>query len=152
VVRKHRVGSSPTSGTQETPATKIAKGRLQRKCPGVRAGALYCNASVEGFIESTGRADLHVGEHMRVGMERDSDVGVTQHLRDDLGVDVLREQQCRARVRRRSWKRVVSGSFVLEKRLELARGDIAAVEGRAELTRGVARAPLPLGTNVAEPT
>ena len=97
MVRKHRVGSSPTSGTQETPA-KIAKGRSQRKCPGVRAGALNCNASVEGFIESTGRADLHVGEHMRVGMERDSDVGVTQHLRDDLEVDVLREQQCRARV------------------------------------------------------
>jgi hypothetical protein len=52
----------------------------------------------------------------------------------------------------RSWKRVVSGSFALEKRLELARGDIAAVEGRAELTRGVDRAPLPLGTTVAEPT
>jgi hypothetical protein len=58
----------------------------------------YCNASAEGLFESTGRADLHVGEHMRVGIERDSDVGVTQHLRDDLGVDVLREQQCRARV------------------------------------------------------
>jgi hypothetical protein len=86
---------------------------------------------VEGFFESTGGADLHVGEHMRVGIERDSDVGVTQHLRDDLGVDVLREQQCRARVCRRSWKRVVSGSFALEKRLELARGDIAAVEERA---------------------
>jgi hypothetical protein len=57
-----------------------------------------------------------------------------------------------AHVCRRSWKRVVSGSFALEKRLELARGDIAAaVEGRAELTRGVARAPLPLGTTVAEP-
>jgi len=57
-----------------------------------------------------------------------------------------------AHVCRRSWKGVVSGSFALEKRLELARGDIAAVEGRAELTRGVARAPLPLGTTVAEPT
>ena len=87
-----------------------------------------------------------------MGIERDSDVGVTQHLRDDLGVDVLREQQCRARVCRRSWKRVVSGSLALEKRLELARGDVAAVEGRAELTRGAACAPLPLGTTVAEPT
>ncbi len=30
---------------------------------------------------------------MRVGIEGDSDVGVTQRLRDDLGVDVSREQQ-----------------------------------------------------------
>ena len=95
---------------------------------------------------------MHVGQDMRVGVERDGYGCMPQHFRDDLGVDVLREQQCRARVCRRSWKRVVSGSFALEKRLELARGDIAAVEERAELTRGVARAPLPLGTTVAEPT
>jgi hypothetical protein len=80
VAREGRVGSSPTSGTRKVPA-KAAKIQLAKEVPRCsRRGYLlqpYCNASAEGFFEGAGGAVLHVGEHMRVGIEGDSDVGVT---------------------------------------------------------------------------
>ncbi len=80
VPRKGSVGSSPTSGTEELPAN-IAKTQLAKEKPRCsRRGRLlqpYCNASAEGFFEGAGGAVLQVGEYVRVGVEGDSDVGVT---------------------------------------------------------------------------
>jgi hypothetical protein len=37
----------------------------------------YCNASAESLFEGAGGTVLHIGKHMRVGVEGDSDVGMT---------------------------------------------------------------------------
>src|SRR5215210_8697452 len=83
----------PPPAQHKFPA-KAAKTQLAKEVPRCsRRGCLlqpYCNASAEGFFEGAGGAVLHVGEHVRVGVEGDSNVGVTQHLRDDLEVDILR--------------------------------------------------------------
>jgi hypothetical protein len=100
-VRKHRVGSSPTSGTSKFPA-KVAKIRLAKEKPRCsRRGCLlqpYCNASAEGFFKGAGGAVLHVGEHVRVGVERNGYRSVTEKFLDELGVSPLSQQQCRAGV------------------------------------------------------
>ncbi len=86
-MRKHRVGSSPTSGTQEVPA-KPTKNQNRVKKPGENVGPLYTNyytnALKKRLFHRFGGAFLHVREHLRVGVERDGDAVVTQHLRDDL--------------------------------------------------------------------
>src|SRR5918998_3666396 len=76
VVREHRVGSSPTSGTGKIPANtakiSVREGKPRRS----RRGRLlqpYCNPSTEGFLEGAGRAVLHVGEHVGVGIQGDGD-------------------------------------------------------------------------------
>jgi hypothetical protein len=46
----------------------------KRRSPGVHAGAFSCNASADGFFESADHAVLHVGKHMRVGIEGDSEL------------------------------------------------------------------------------
>ena len=59
---------------------KVTKIRFRKEKPRrSRRGFLlqpYCNASAEGFFEGAGGAVLHVGEHVRVGVEGDSDIGV----------------------------------------------------------------------------
>lgn len=39
---------------------------------------------------------LHVREHVAVGVQRDNDIGVAQHLGDYLGVDVPAEKESSA--------------------------------------------------------
>jgi hypothetical protein len=94
VVPKHRVGSSPTSGTSESPA-KPTKGQNRGKRLGVVAEPLstnyYTNALGKRVFHSFGSALLHVGKHVRVSVERDGYGCVPQHLRDDLRVHVLGE-------------------------------------------------------------
>ena len=58
----------------------------------------YCNPLPQHIFEGTGRAVLHGGEDVGVGVKGDGYRGVSQHLRDDLGIDVSRQEQRRARV------------------------------------------------------
>jgi hypothetical protein len=130
VVRKHRVGSSPTSGTQEVPA-KLTKNQIRVKRPGENVGPLYTNyytnALRKRLFHRFSSARLHVREHVRVSVERDGYGGVTQHLRDDLRVDILGEQQRRARV-----SKIVEADLwhlrLLQQRLKAVRSDVAAVQ------------------------
>src|SRR5262249_11098648 len=41
---------------------------------------------------------LQIGEHMAVDVQRDGDLGVTQELRNDLGIDPSAEEQRRSRM------------------------------------------------------
>ena len=79
-VRKHRVGSSPTSGTQEIPA-KSPENQNRVKRLGVLAEPLYTNyytnALRKRVFHRFGGAILHVWEHMRIGVQSDGDAGVT---------------------------------------------------------------------------
>ncbi len=64
------------------------------------AGDAHARKSValrKGVLDRGG-ALLHRREHMRVGVERDGYGGVPQHLREDLGVHVLGQEQGSARV------------------------------------------------------
>jgi hypothetical protein len=74
VVREHRVGSSPTSGTRKIPANVAKNAARKGKPRRERRGRLlqpYCNPSTEGFFEGACRAVLHVGEHVGVGVQGD---------------------------------------------------------------------------------
>jgi hypothetical protein len=94
VVRKHRVGSSPTSGTRKIPA-KPTKGQNRGKRLGDNTEPLYTNyytnALGKRVFHRLGGALLHVGEHVGVSVERDGYGCVPQHLRDDLRVHILGE-------------------------------------------------------------
>jgi hypothetical protein len=52
----------------------------------------YTNALRKRLFHSRNRAALHVRKHVGVGVERDGDGPVPQHLGDDLGVDVFEQQ------------------------------------------------------------
>jgi hypothetical protein len=55
VVRKHRVGSSPTSGTAKLPANRHFSLR-QRKAPGIHAGGFGSNAAAIGYERASSTA------------------------------------------------------------------------------------------------
>jgi hypothetical protein len=61
-------------------------------CGEERAGDVMTSSALEGkrllrktFLHRFSCALLHRGQHVRVGVERDGDGSVPQHLRDDLG-------------------------------------------------------------------
>jgi len=64
---------------------------------------------------------------VRVGVERDGDASVAQHLRDNFGVNILGKEQRRTRV-----SKIVEADLwqlrPLQQRLEAVRSDVAAVQ------------------------
>jgi hypothetical protein len=50
------------------------------------------SAAREHVVELAGGFGLHGREDVRVGVERDTDLGVAEPLLNDLGMDALREQ------------------------------------------------------------
>ena len=58
----------------------------------------YTNALREGVLHRCGRLVPHVGEHVRIGVQGYGDASVPKHLGDDLGVNILGQEQGRASV------------------------------------------------------
>lgn len=85
--------------------------------------------SSQGVVHRPGCDVPHAGYHVAVGVEGDADVGVPEHLGDDLRVDALREQQGGAGV-----PQVVEANVrqprLLEERLEVPRDEVLRVVGR----------------------
>src|SRR5918997_5669127 len=56
----------------------------------------YCNPLAQRLLQSPSGTLLHIREYMGVGVEGYGDGSMSQHLRDDLGVYVSRQEQRRA--------------------------------------------------------
>jgi hypothetical protein len=97
------VGSSPTSGTRKIPANKhkmwdkIAAQHCTRTSTTPTG---YTNALREGLFHRFRGLAAHVGQDVRISVERYGDGSVAEHLGDYLGVDVPAEKQRSARVRK----------------------------------------------------
>jgi hypothetical protein len=63
-----------------------------------RRATFYANTLRKHFLHCSGGALLHVGQHVRVGVEGNGYGCVPEHLRHYLGIDVLGEQQRGARM------------------------------------------------------
>jgi hypothetical protein len=115
----------PLSDHSLCEARNTRVGSARRVCS---HASFYANTLIKGVLHRFDGAVLHCGEHVRVGVERDGYGGVPQHLRDNLGVDVLGEQQ-----RGAGAPEVVEAYLrqprLLEQRLESVRGDVALVHG-----------------------
>jgi hypothetical protein len=64
----------------------------------MQSGASYCNPLTQRVLKDPSCTLLHVGKHVGIGIQGYGYSGVSQHLGDDLGVDVPAQQQRRARV------------------------------------------------------
>ena len=98
----------------------LAGGFVHQPCSNASSARL-----TEHLLQGLNRLLLHVREQVRVDVQGDADGGVSEHLGDDLGVDVLREQQ-----RGAGMAEVVKANLwqprVLQERLE---GAVAEVRG-----------------------
>lgn len=87
---------------------------------------------IQGVFEGTDRTLLHCWKNVRVSVQGDSNGRVAEHLGNDLGVDIAREQQGGARV-----PEVVEAYFAqvrpLEKLCERPLPEIGGGHGRATL-------------------
>ena len=81
----------PPPAQQETPA-KCSKKRTKQKGPALSLGLFYTNWYTnvlrQSVLHRLGGLALHVGQHVRVGIECYSDAGIAEHLGDYLGVYV----------------------------------------------------------------
>ena len=87
-------GSNPLSPTLKLPANQkkteapapSAGGFVQQPCSNASSARL-----IQHLLQGLDRLLLNVREQVRVDIQCDADRGVTKHLGDYLGVDVLRE-------------------------------------------------------------
>ena len=84
------------------PLYKLLQITGKSKRPGEKTGPFYTNfytsALRKRLLHSGNGTALHVGQHMRVSVERYRYSRVAQHFRDDLWVNVLKQQYGRGGV------------------------------------------------------
>ena len=85
----------------------------------------------QGGVHRAGGGISHVRQHVRIDVEREANVGVTQELLDELGVDALPQQERSAGVPQVVKAGALREPGALERGLESA-VEVAAPQGGAE--------------------